>query len=102
MALKSHLNSSDDKSSMLPRGLNLLFVGFFMVFTGVIILVVVAVLSGGSGDFGVVIFIGPIPIVIGAGPRPEWIVLFTIILGVLTTLLFVLFRRKVRRVKVQP
>jgi uncharacterized membrane protein len=86
---------------MLPKFLALFLVGFSMIFAGVIILVIATVLSEGSADFGAVIFIGPFPIVVGAGPDAEWMVLFAVILSVLSIIVFFLLRGEVERVKVQ-
>ena len=72
----------------------LLVIGFFLFFTGVIVLTVAAVLSGGSANFGAVIFIGPFPIVVGVGPETTWTVLFAVVLAVLSGLMFLMLRRK--------
>ncbi|MGQ9551675.1 MAG: TIGR00304 family membrane protein [Candidatus Bathycorpusculaceae bacterium] len=75
--------------------LALFILGFFILFVGVIILMAAAIIyGGGSANFGAVIFIGPFPIVIGAGPQATWMVLFGIILAVLSVLMFVIMRRR--------
>jgi len=77
------------------RKIMLLFIlGFFIIFLGIIILVVAAVLSGGSTNFGALIFIGPIPIVIGAGPEATLMILLAIVLAVLAIIMFLVLRRK--------
>ena len=82
---------------MTSRFLLLLVAGFVLVFVGVAVIFVAAVLSGGgSVGGGVVIFIGPFPIVIGAGPDVTWIVLFSVIIAVLSVVLFLFMRRRVR------
>ncbi len=102
MILRNLYESVDNKSSMLPRAMLLFFIGFFMIFLGIIVLMAAVLLSGGSADFGAVIFIGPFPIVVGVGPRAEWLVLLAIILGVLSiVMMFLLFRGKVGRAKDQ-
>jgi uncharacterized membrane protein len=76
----------------------LLTVGFVLVFVGIVVVLVAAVLSGGgSASAGAVIFIGPFPIVIGAGPDVTWIVLFSVILAVLSVVVFLVMNRKMRR-----
>lgn len=72
----------------------LLVIGFFLFFTGVIVLTAAAVLSGGSANFGAVIFIGPFPIVVGVGPEATWTVLFAVVLAVLSVLMFLMLRRE--------
>ena len=82
----------------MPRRFFLfLILGFVLVFVGIIVVLVSAVLyGGGSASFGAVIFIGPFPIVIGAGPETSWIVLFSIILAVLSVIMFFVMSRRIR------
>jgi len=76
----------------------LLIVGFVLVFVGIAVILVAAVFyGGGSVSGGAVIFIGPFPIVIGAGPDVALIVLFSIILAVLSVVVFLVMNRKMRR-----
>ena len=80
------------------RFLLLLILGFPIVIVGIILILIAAVLyGGGSANAGAVIFIGPFPIVIGAGPDVTWIVLFSIILAVLSVVMFLVMNRKIRR-----
>jgi len=77
----------------------LLILGFALVVVGVAVILVAAVFyGGGSASGGVVIFIGPFPIVIGAGPDAAWLVLFSIILAVLSLVVFLVMNRKIRKV----
>lgn len=86
-----------NKSSIFQKFLILFIVGFFIIFVGIIILMVAAVLSGDSVNFGVLIFIGPFPIVVGAGPEATWMVLFAIILAVLGIIMFLILRREIKK-----
>jgi uncharacterized membrane protein len=80
------------------RFLLLLILGFAIVIVGIILILIAAVLyGGGSANAGAVIFIGPFPIVIGAGPDVTWIVLFSMILAVLSVVMFLVMNRKIRR-----
>jgi uncharacterized membrane protein len=75
-----------------------LILGFVLVFIGIIVILIAVVLYGGSSaNVGAVIFIGPFPIVIGAGPDVTWIVLFSIILAVLSVAVFLVMNRRMRR-----
>ena len=78
----------------LQSVLILLVIGFFLFFTGVIVLTAAVMLSGGSADFGAVIFIGPFPIVVGVGPETTWTVLFAVVLAIVSGLMFLMLRRK--------
>jgi uncharacterized membrane protein len=76
----------------------LLISGFVLVFVGIAVILIAAVLyGGGSASAGVVIFIGPFPIVIGAGPDATLIVLFSIILAVLSVVVFLIMNRRMRK-----
>jgi len=92
--------SEDNKSNRFPKFLMLFIIGFLIIFIGIIILMVALVLSGGSVNFGGIVFIGPIPIVVGVGPEVQWLILFSIILAVLTIIMFLLLRRKLERTSV--
>jgi uncharacterized membrane protein len=75
----------------------LLLAGFVLVVIGVVVIFVAIVLSGnGSISGGAIIFIGPFPIMIGVGPDATWLVLFSIILAVLSIVVFFIIRRKTR------
>jgi uncharacterized membrane protein len=81
------------------RKLLILFMlGFFILLLGIVIITVATVLSGGSASFGGLVFIGPIPIVFGAGPGATWMVLFAIILGIISFVLFLVMRRRLMRI----
>ena len=75
------------------RFMLLLMLGFVVVIVG-IILIAISSLVGGSVNVGGVIFIGPFPIVFGAGPDAAWLIAISIILAVVSVVLFVLFRRR--------
>ena len=82
---------------MSSRFFLLLILGFILVFIGIIVVLVSAVLyGGGSANFGAVIFIGPIPIVIGAGSDVTLIILLSVILAVLSVVVFVVMKRRFR------
>ena len=76
------------------RLFSFLLLGVVLVFVGIAFLVVAMVVLGGSGSVGGVIFIGPIPIVFGAGPESTWLILISLIAAALSIAVFVLSRRK--------
>jgi uncharacterized membrane protein len=69
-------------------------VGLGIIIVGVILVFLAAVLSGGSGSVGGVIFIGPFPIVFGAGPDATWLIVVSIVIAVLMFVLFFVLRRR--------
>jgi uncharacterized membrane protein len=68
-----------------------------LVFVGLVILVVASLVFGGSGSVGGIILIGPIPIVFGAGHDASWLIVISIILAVLSLVLFLVMNRRLRR-----
>jgi uncharacterized membrane protein len=78
----------------------LLFLGFGIIIVGIIIIAVASVLGGGSGSVGGVIFIGPFPIVFGAGPSAMWLIIVSIIVAVLMFVLLFVMRRRGRLMEV--
>ncbi|MBN1357849.1 DUF131 domain-containing protein [Candidatus Bathyarchaeota archaeon] len=96
-AYEENMETNEEGLTVSSRFFLLLLAGFVMVIVGVVIVLVATVLNaGGSVSGGAVIFIGPFPIVIGAGPDVEWLVLFSIILTVLSIAVFFVMRRKMR------
>jgi len=85
--------TGDTGFGLSGRMFSFLLLGIALVFVGVAVLVVAAVL-GGSGSVGGVIFIGPIPIVFGAGPDSAWLILISLIVATLSIAVFVLSRRR--------
>jgi len=70
-------------------------IGSFIILLGIVILTIAAIISGGgSTSYGIIIFIGPIPIVLGAGPGAPWMILFAIILAALSIVVFQLMHRR--------
>jgi uncharacterized membrane protein len=94
MTIAEEGRGGNDESIMPRKVLMLFVVGFFLTFVGIVILTVATILYGeGSASFGALVFIGPIPIVVGAGSEAAWMVLFAIILAVLSVIMFLMMRR---------
>ena len=89
--------AQDEGIGISSRLLVFLLLGITLVFVGIAVLVVALVVLGGSGSVGGVILIGPIPIVFGAGPDATWLIAVSIILSVLSMVLFLLMNRRTRR-----
>jgi uncharacterized membrane protein len=92
--LRGTTETEDDGIQVSARLLGLLVLGIVLVFVGIAVLVVVSLISGSPGSVGVVIFIGPFPIVFGSGPNAVWLILIGIILAILSIALFVFMNRK--------
>jgi len=71
-------------------------VGFGIIMAGMLLIGAASAFGGGNGSTstGVVIFIGPIPIVFGSGPDSAWLILIGLIIAAISVALFVVGRRK--------
>jgi uncharacterized membrane protein len=78
------------------RLLTLLLAGISLVFVGIAIIVVASIVLG-SGSVGGVILIGPIPIIFGTGPDALWLILISVILSIISIVLFLVLNRRNRR-----
>lgn len=79
-----------------PRWLFILFVaGLAVLFIGVLAVFAATAFSGsGSAGAAVVIFIGPFPIVLGAGPNAEMLILISVVIALVSVVLFIVLRRR--------
>ena len=72
----------------------LLILGVALVLVGIVVLVAVSSVFSSSSSVGVVVFIGPFPIVFGSGPDAGWLILIGIILAVSSIVLFLVMKRR--------
>ena len=80
-------------TSTLP--LKMFLLGFLLMFLGVIIIMIAAFLrSDVTASGGAVIIVGPIPIILGAGPYAILAVVLAIILTIISLIVFFWLRRK--------
>jgi len=90
----SQATQSTEENLMSATPLKLFFLGFFLMLAGVIILFVAAALQeDASVSFVSVIFIGPIPIILGAGPQASLALLFAVILTIVGFVVFFWLRK---------
>ena len=72
----------------------LLILGIVLVFVGIVVLFVVSLVFSSSSSVGVVVFIGPFPIVFGSGPNAGLLIIIGIILAALSVVLFLLMNKR--------
>ena len=87
----------NEESGLFRKSLMLFILGFFIIFVGVAVLIVASVLSDNLQSFGALIFIGPLPIVVGIGPETSWLVLLVIVLAILSIIVFIMSCREMKR-----
>jgi len=68
----------------------LFLLGFLLIFVGMVILIVAAIVHGFPSSVGLIVFIGPIPVILGAGEYSYLTILLAAILTVLGMAFFVL------------
>ena len=90
----SEQETEDEGITISSRLFGFLILGIALVFVGIVVLVVVSLVLGSSGSVGVVIFIGPFPIVFGSGPNADWLILIGLILAVLSVVFFLVMKRR--------
>lgn len=79
----------------LSNGLfGVMVLGIVLVFVGIAVLLIASFLLGKPGSVGVVVFIGPFPIVFGSGPDASWLILISIIVAVVSIALFLVMNRR--------
>jgi uncharacterized membrane protein len=74
--------------SFSSRALGFFLLGVVLIFIGIIVMVVVSFIFGGSGNVGGVILIGPIPIVFGAGSESWLLIAIGILITVFSVVLY--------------
>ncbi len=88
--------TENEENLALPSWLWMLFfAGFALLVAGIAVVAVASFMGDGSASGGVVVFIGPFPIVFGAGPDAAWLVLIGVIISAISIILFIVARRKV-------
>ncbi|HYA78510.1 MAG TPA: DUF131 domain-containing protein [Verrucomicrobiae bacterium] len=90
----SEQENENEGITLSSRFFGFLILGVALVFVGIVVLVVASLFLGNSGSVGVVIFIGPFPIVFGSGPDAGWLILIGIILAVVSIALFLVMNRR--------
>jgi uncharacterized membrane protein len=97
--LRSAKEIEDEGIEIPSRLFSLLILGIALVLIGIVVLVIVPMVLGSSGSVGVVILIGPIPIVFGSGPNASWLILIGIILAFVGIVLFLVMNRRIGRLR---
>ena len=91
----SNENESPDEGTTVSNRLFwILILGVALVIVGIAVLAVASLSFGGSTSTGVVVFIGPFPIVFGSGPDAVWLILIGIILSVVSLVLFLVMNKR--------
>jgi uncharacterized membrane protein len=90
----SEEETEDEGIAVSSRLLAFLILGIALVLIGTVVLVLVSFVLSSSASGAVIIFIGPFPIVFGAGPNATWLIIIGIILAVLSVIAFLVMKRR--------
>ena len=71
----------------------LFVLSFLLILMGTILILIASVLTG-TFSIGAVIFLGPIPIILGAGPHLIWMIMLAFALTILGIVAFVICRKR--------
>ena len=91
---QEHGQQDFEDSSAFPLFMKVLLAGFLLIFLGMIVLIISGLMGGASQSFGLVVFIGPIPIILGAGKYSLLAILLAIILTLIGIVLFLILRTR--------
>ncbi|KPV61571.1 MAG: hypothetical protein AOA65_2388 [Candidatus Bathyarchaeota archaeon BA1] len=74
----------------------LFLLGSLLIFIGMIFIIITSILSGAPSTFGggAIIFVGPIPIILGTGPYSIWAIILALLLTILGVILFMTWRKR--------
>jgi len=87
-------NQATEETLMSAALFKLFFLGFFLMFVGIVVLIVAAALQGDTNvSVGLIVFIGPIPIILGAGPNASFALLIALILTIVGFVVFFWLRK---------
>lgn len=78
----------------VPSSMKVFLVGFFLVFIGVVILMIATLIYGLPDSVGLIVFIGPIPIILGAGEYSFLAIMLAVVLTILSIILFMVLRKQ--------
>ena len=92
--MMSEDEAEEEGVSVSSRLFWLLIVGVALVLVGIVVLAAASFATGSSTSTGVVVFIGPFPIVFGSGPNATWLIIIGIILAVLSVVFFLVMNRR--------
>jgi uncharacterized membrane protein len=90
----SQIPQTTEETLMSDILFKLFFLGFFLMFAGVVVLIAAVALQGNTSvSGGLIVFIGPIPIVLGAGPDASLALVLAVILTIVGFVVFFWLRK---------
>lgn len=81
--------------SFQPTFVKTFILGFLLILIGTLILFVATMVYGLPTGFGLIVFIGPIPLILGAGQYSVLAIIFAVILTILAIAFYIILRRNI-------
>jgi uncharacterized protein (TIGR00304 family) len=92
------LSEETSEAPVWTTTMQLFFVGFLLTFIGFIVLISSTALQENSSvSGGLIIFIGPLPIILGSGPYAVFAILLAVILTIIGFIMFFVLRKQAFR-----
>jgi uncharacterized membrane protein len=92
------LSEETSEAQVWTTPMKLFFVGFLLTFIGFIVLIISTVLQENSSvSGGLIIFVGPIPIILGSGSYAVFAILLAVILTIIGFIMFFVLRKQAFR-----
>ncbi|MEM1515159.1 MAG: hypothetical protein QXH24_03820 [Candidatus Bathyarchaeia archaeon] len=86
-----------DVENRIPITIKIFFIGFIMTFIGTIILASTVLFYGAKDSFGLIFFLGPIPIILGVGENLIPLLIVATILTALCITIFIIFMKRMNK-----
>jgi len=83
-----------DVSVSFSSFMKIFLLGFFLIFIGVAVLIATSLIYGMPDSLGLIVFIGPIPIILGAGRYSLLAIILAIILTILSIAFFISLQKR--------
>src|SRR3972149_10350470 len=92
------LSEETSEAQVWTNPMKLFVLGFLLMFIGFIVLIIsTALQENSSASGGLIIFVGPIPIILGSGPYAVFTILLAVILTIIGFIMFFLLRKQAFR-----
>jgi uncharacterized membrane protein len=92
------IEAGQEQESSSGLSVKLLLLGVVLTFVGVMVIVVSVLLSGDADvSGGAIIFVGPIPIILGAGTDAFLVIVLAVVLTIIGFIVFFWMRRQVSK-----
>jgi uncharacterized membrane protein len=90
----SQATQATEETMLSATPFKLFFLGFFLMFAGVIVLFIASAFQGNTSvSGGLLVFIGPFPIILGAGPHAFLAIFLAAVLTIVGFVVFFWLRR---------